>query len=75
MHECFYNAEVTVFVPGDDWKINLRLGLIKDRKTSKIQKWFLVSFFVALYGRMLLVTVLRNALGNACKINKEGGMC
>ena len=33
-----------MFVPEDDWKINLRLSLTSGRKTSKIQNGFLVSF-------------------------------
>ena len=39
------NAEVMRLVPEEDWKINLRLGLIKDRKTSKFSNVFWCLFY------------------------------
>jgi len=35
-----------VFVPEEDWKINLRLSLIKDRKASKFRNGFWCLFYI-----------------------------
>lgn len=40
-----YQNAVSKFVPVKYRKLNLRHSLIRLRKTSKIQKWVLVSFF------------------------------
>ena len=37
-----------MFVPVDDWKINLRLGLTKDKKDLKNSEWVFGVFFCVL---------------------------